>query len=803
MCSLIYFHFTIINKYVIFIAWGDYMKKKIIIFSSIGAALLIGLTILIICLCLPKGSKSYRNIKIFSVNGLVNVKRNDTVEKATKDMKLKNDDVVEVLESSSTVLKLDNDKFIMAKENTTLKLTATGKEKTSKTRIIVEKGGVVVEVKEKLKDSESFEIASSNSVMAIRGTQISFNVEVKDNKITTSVLVLEGNTEIMLFKNEKLSSTKLNQNFKLSYTTDLTDASNNISEVIDKGVIEAISDSELEEVFNVVKETLTSEEIDTIVDIINTFERDDDLVNHTIKFSFTKSPMEGENPKDFIEIEKDYKDLVGIKYLYSKTIDGTYSEFDTNNPLEIGEWYCKLEAGNAYRSDPIKFSVIEYKITLSNPINLSPIYLDNYTALSASFGEELEEFFNSDLAKTPSDEPEYNHEYKYYVIVNYGDPDDSDHYMYQIYLNCEDFSSRSSAINLISYYDVYVEYSLPEYYEIENCDKDGDLMFASFEYEVEDTLNINYAFASLEDDMVYFNALLDFYSLEGASITIKYTGEQEGMEQEAISEDGICKFNLGFDECSFYLCINGTDIKSSVYTINKANFPDTVNTGAYISSGIPAYAIVTYNSDNSMNFYYDLSFNGINQFDHFVLYKYEDDYIGKTKSLYERSDNKYSVVTDTLKSNYIPSLIGYAITKDDFTYVNKGVAGPSGSIAGFADYGYINAADPSYYIEGNGLFVKGSEIKIYGDGLQYLATVAESDYYDDFASTTYLGDYEGEICYFSGEVYGHINSDIVGEFGNDYGAFTDEAFEYIKGVLLESGITIKGSNKHILKYRQF
>ena len=228
------------------------MKKKIIIFSSIGGAILIGLTILIICLCLPKGDKTYRNIKVFSVTNNVNVIRNNNTLTASKDMKLKNEDTVEVKEESSAVLKLDNDKFIMAKENTTLKLVASGKDKNTKTRILVEKGGVIVEVKEKLKDEESFEIASSNSVMAIRGTQISFDVVVKDNKITTSFAILDGNTEILLLKNEKLSKTTLTKDFRMSYTTDINDSLSvdDISKLVDKAktVVDIINDNDLKEV---------------------------------------------------------------------------------------------------------------------------------------------------------------------------------------------------------------------------------------------------------------------------------------------------------------------------------------------------------------------------------------------------------------------------------------------------------------------------------------------------------------------------------------------------------------------------
>ena len=333
------------------------MKRNL--FVSI---ILVFLFSIIIFGCSKKG---YRSIKVFNTSGNVDIVRNKKTIDAVKDMKLKNNDKVIVDSQSNAVLKLDNDKYVMVKENTTLTLQATGKSETSKTRIVVDKGGVVVEVKEKLNEKESFEIASSNSVMAIRGTQISFEVEVKDNKITTSVAVLEGTTEILLYKDQKLSSTTLNKDFKLSYTTDLSEVAKDISKVIKKGKVEEINDTILENVFNVVKEELTSEEIDDIVDTINTFERDDDLVNGVIKFKFINSPKYGKDPSKSIEIEETYRSLVGLKYTYSSTIDGEYKEFDLDNPLEIGTYYCKITAGNAYKSEPLKFDIVEVNLSFS------------------------------------------------------------------------------------------------------------------------------------------------------------------------------------------------------------------------------------------------------------------------------------------------------------------------------------------------------------------------------------------------------------------------------------------------------
>ncbi|MCR5461657.1 MAG: FecR family protein [bacterium] len=372
------------------------MKKKIIIFSSIGGAILIGLTVLILCLCLSKLDKSYRTIKVFKVDGVVNVVRDNKSQTASKDMKLKNNDVVEVKEKSSTVLKLDNDKFVMAKENTTLRLIATGKENNTKTRILVDKGGVIVEVKEKLKDSESFEIASSNSVMAIRGTQVSFDVEVKDNKITTSFAILEGNTEILLFKNEKLSSTTLTKDFRMSYTTDVTEviSTEDISKLIDKvgKTVDIINDNDLKEVFNAVKEELTSEEIDSIVDAINDFEREE-KVNGVIKFTNDVSKLQyGDDPKTAFIPDKTYN---GIKYYYSETIDGDYTLFDSNTLLNVGtSWYFKAISEDAYRSDPFLVEIEQKQLNLS--INLSQtIHAQSASSADVIVSIADDEFFNS------------------------------------------------------------------------------------------------------------------------------------------------------------------------------------------------------------------------------------------------------------------------------------------------------------------------------------------------------------------------------------------------------------------------
>ena len=133
---------------------------------------------------------SYRVIKLISHTGTCNVIRdNNTIEVTDNQMSIKNNDELDVKANSNAVLKLDKDKFVCVKENSQVKFVATGSKDKTKTRLHVKDGGVIVEVKEKLKKGENFEIASSNSVMAIRGTQISFDVEKTTDTITSTLLL--------------------------------------------------------------------------------------------------------------------------------------------------------------------------------------------------------------------------------------------------------------------------------------------------------------------------------------------------------------------------------------------------------------------------------------------------------------------------------------------------------------------------------------------------------------------------------------------------------------------------------------
>ena len=352
------------------------MKKRSII-SIISIMFLLITSLFALSAC---GDDSYRVIKLFSYTGDCSVVRgNDEIAVEREGMTLKNNDELKVKANSNAILKLDNDKFICAKENTNIKLEATGSKNKTKTRLHVEDGGVIVEVKEKLKQGEKFEIASSNSVMAIRGTQISFDVEKTSDSITSTFSILKGETEIFLYKDETMDSTTLIQEYMMSYTTSLIISTDEIYKIYDSTKHNPISDEDLENVYKVKKVPISSKRINEMVEVVNEFEKvEDDLVNGVIEFNMDSNARYNIDPKTLITIldANKYTDMKDLVFTYSKTIDGKYEEYDPSKPLAPGTYFVKIDAGNAYKSDSYEFRIIkgliDAKIDSNIPFGVDP-----------------------------------------------------------------------------------------------------------------------------------------------------------------------------------------------------------------------------------------------------------------------------------------------------------------------------------------------------------------------------------------------------------------------------------------------
>ena len=181
------------------------MKKKILI--GIIGLVVIAIGVVCLILLLPK-DETYRSIKVFKIEGTVEVSRNSEVLEAYEQMMLKNNDEVSVGENESLILKLDSDKYICLDENTKIKLISSEKD-SSKTVIELKEGKIIGEVKEKLKDDETFEVETPNSVMAIRGTTFSVEVDEEPKEYEVTYQVVDGVIEVLIF-DQTTGSTKVN-----------------------------------------------------------------------------------------------------------------------------------------------------------------------------------------------------------------------------------------------------------------------------------------------------------------------------------------------------------------------------------------------------------------------------------------------------------------------------------------------------------------------------------------------------------------------------------------------------------------
>lgn len=118
-----------------------------------------------------------RIITAQSINGAVNVSHNDGSRLSVYEgMNFYDGDGVSVLSNSDLTMKIDSDKVIFAEEDTEFHVTATGSEGSSKTEIHLEKGSILINIKNKLNDDETFDIVTQFSSLTVRGTIFRFSI---------------------------------------------------------------------------------------------------------------------------------------------------------------------------------------------------------------------------------------------------------------------------------------------------------------------------------------------------------------------------------------------------------------------------------------------------------------------------------------------------------------------------------------------------------------------------------------------------------------------------------------------------
>ena len=171
------------------------MKKKNWIIIG-GTVLLVAVIILVIFLF--SGNKEiYRNIKVQELTGETEVTRDRKELDAYKGMQLQGNDEVEVQADSDLMLKLDNEKYVYARELTHFWLEAAGNKRVEQMIIHLEEGQVLIDIQEKLSEEESFEVETGNVLMAVRGTTFLVNSYVnEDGETVTELSVFDGEVAV-------------------------------------------------------------------------------------------------------------------------------------------------------------------------------------------------------------------------------------------------------------------------------------------------------------------------------------------------------------------------------------------------------------------------------------------------------------------------------------------------------------------------------------------------------------------------------------------------------------------------------
>lgn len=166
-------------------------RRKVQLFIAISVVALIILAVIAV---LIYKSNVYRLIAVEFMEGDVELHREGELEQVFEGMHLKSGDTVDTGKGAKVLLLADEDKHILAEENTGFSITAIGNEEKGGITIYLEYGSALITIDNKLAEESSFEVQTSNATLSVRGTV--FRVTYDTNLMRTTVEVLEGTVEI-------------------------------------------------------------------------------------------------------------------------------------------------------------------------------------------------------------------------------------------------------------------------------------------------------------------------------------------------------------------------------------------------------------------------------------------------------------------------------------------------------------------------------------------------------------------------------------------------------------------------------
>ena len=171
------------------------MKKKGLLVAVILA--LVAIVAVVVVLVVSKG---YRVIKVEEFDGEVTMERESEEKEVFEGLKLKSEDIITTEEDGMVELLVDEDKHILAKENTCFTIQSSGNNKEGKLTIELEYGTSLVEIENKLPDGYDVEVETPNATLSVRGTTF----EVVYDKVTkiTTLVVTEGKVRVKTEKDK-------------------------------------------------------------------------------------------------------------------------------------------------------------------------------------------------------------------------------------------------------------------------------------------------------------------------------------------------------------------------------------------------------------------------------------------------------------------------------------------------------------------------------------------------------------------------------------------------------------------------
>lgn len=142
-------------------------NKKLIICACAAVAV----SVVTVIALLANKEETFRSIMVYDVEGNAVIARENVGEmNAAENLYLESGDRVSVAAASRMRMKLDDDKYVMAEENTIFSVQAEGTDADSRTMIALEQGAITNEIQNPLSEGSQFETSTPNSVMAVRGT---------------------------------------------------------------------------------------------------------------------------------------------------------------------------------------------------------------------------------------------------------------------------------------------------------------------------------------------------------------------------------------------------------------------------------------------------------------------------------------------------------------------------------------------------------------------------------------------------------------------------------------------------------